>query len=229
MKHIGILAFTYEGASSLYKTICIRAQDYFGKDNYPEMTMHTLPRIRYLQHEGSRIEWWADNLLRSVDVLKKAGAEFVVCPSNGAHEAYPLIESKSPLPWIHLTRLISSVAGDRGFRKVGVLGTKITMFSDLFLDPMKRLGIECTIPAVKHHDRLHYIIREELNRSLCIADSVSFLTDLVDDLKNQGCDAVVLGCTELPMVLNKSNCSIPVLDSVEILAEAACKKAGSLI
>src|SRR5262249_5265155 len=127
-KHVGIVAVSAEGAALCYRTICAEGAASCGTHNHPEITMHTIPLAVHMRHiDAGRWRDEADLLLVSGAKLADAGADFLICPDNTAHEAIGLIRDRSPRRWLHIAEEVASEAAARGFKKLGVLGTRYLM------------------------------------------------------------------------------------------------------
>ena len=143
VKHIGILGVSSEGASLCYRTICEYGFEKLGKYNHPELSVHTLPLIDYMKYlEADDWNSIGTLMLTSLQKLAAIGAEFAICPDNTVHYAYPLIVNKSPIPFISIVETAAKECKDRGYKKVGVLGTKYTMQGALYKDALASLSID---------------------------------------------------------------------------------------
>jgi len=226
VKHIGIVACSAEGAALCYTTICVEAQDKLFKYRHPEITMHTPPLADYMQYiwDGS----WdkvADLMLRSTQIVANAGAEFAICPDNTIHQAYPLMVSKSPIPWLHIAEVVGEEAKKQKFRHLGILGTKYLMNSSVYTDSLKKFRIASEIPNVPDQEKVDRIIFEELVNGIITEESRKEFNKIIQKLAKNGCDAVVLGCTEIPLLVDPNDCPLPTLDSTRLLARAAITRA----
>jgi aspartate racemase len=226
VKHIGIVACSAEGAALCYTTICIEAQDKLFKYRHPEITMHTPPLADYMQYiwDGS----WdkvADLMLRSTQIVANAGAEFAICPDNTIHQAYPLMVSKSPIPWLHIAEVVGEEAKKQKFRHLGILGTKYLMNSSVYTDSLKKFRITSEIPKVSDQDKVDRIIFDDLVNGIFTEESRKEFNKIIQKLAKSGCDAVVLGCTEIPLLIDPTDCPLPTLDSTRLLARAAITRA----
>src|SRR5258708_5551497 len=132
-KHIGIVACSAEGAALCYRTICLEAAQFMGTHNHPELTMHTFPLAQYIEHY-TKGEWAqvAELMLGSTRIVGQAGAEFAVCPDNTNHQAFDLVVKQSPIPWLHIAQAVGSEAKARGFRRLGVMGTRSLMEAPVY-------------------------------------------------------------------------------------------------
>ena len=226
VKHIGIVACSAEGAALCYKTICIEAQEKMFKFWHPEITMHTPALSDYMQHIWSG-DWQkvADLMLNSTKIVANAGADFAICPDNTIHQAFDLMISKSPIPWLHIAEVVGQEAKQNRFKHLGILGTKYLMNSPVYPDTLKKFRITCEIPGVQDQDKVDKIIFEELVNGVFSEESRKEFNKIILKLAKKNCDAVVLGCTEIPLLVNPDDCPLPTLDSTRLLARAAIKKA----
>jgi aspartate racemase len=226
-KHIGIVACSAEGAALCYRTICLEGQKTMGAQMHPEVTMHTFPLGEYMNRLLQSGNWAgvAELMLSSAAKLTKAGADFLICPDNTIHQALDLVLPNSPLPWLHIAEEVSKQAQSRGYRKLGVLGTKYLMTGPVYPSKVKGFKLESMIPDEPTRERINDIIFNELVEGKFTDDSRRYFGEVIDWLKQAGCDAVVLGCTEIPLLVEQQHSSLPILDSTRILARAALAKA----
>lgn len=226
VKHIGIVACSAEGAALCYKTICIEAQEKLFKYRHPEITMHTPPLSDYMQHiwNGNWKEV-AELMLNSAKIVAQAGADFAICPDNTIHQAYNFMISKSPIPWLHIAEVVAEEAKQKKFKHLGILGTKYLMNSSVYPDTLKKFNITCEIPEVPDQDKVDKIIFEELVNGMFLEESSSVFNKIIQKLAKKKCDAVVLGCTEIPLLIDSNHSPLPILDSTRLLARAAIRKA----
>lgn len=226
-KHIGIVGCSAEGAALCYRTICLEAESLMGKHAHPEVTMHTISLAEYMKPLESGAGWpgVAELMLRSAQALKRAGADFLICPDNTAHQALPLVVAKSPLPWLHIAEEAGKEARRRGFKKLGLTGTKFLVSGPVYPEKLEQLGIKYVRPTEAQQAQINTIIFDELVRGRQTAEALAYLRQVIEQFKNQGCDAVVLGCTELPLLISDHESPLPTLDSTRTLARAALRHA----
>jgi aspartate racemase len=225
-KHIGIVAVSAEGAALCYRTICVEGAKLLGPHSHPEVTMHTHSLAEYMRYvDGGRWEEAGHLLLSSAKKLAAAGAELLVCPDNTLHQALDLIRGGSPVAWLHIAEEVAAVAADRGFRRLGILGTCYLMEGPVYQAKLSVKGIESRIPEVGDRRRINEIIFEELVYGRFEEDSRRYFQGVIGGLAQVGCEAVVLGCTEIPLLISDSHSSLPTLDSTRILARAALREA----
>jgi aspartate racemase len=228
-KHIGIVAISAEGAALCYRTICIEGAATFGPHNHPEVTMHTIPLARYMDRLNAN-DWagGAELILGSARKLAGAGADFLICPDNTAHQSIDLIIDKSPLPWLHIASEVASVAKARGYRRIGVLGTRFLTEGPVYPPKLSAAGIAHEIPAAQDRERINRIIFDELVYGRFAEPARRFFQDVIARLKDRGCDAIALSCTEIPLLISATDSSLPTLDSTRLLARAALREAATI-
>lgn len=223
-KHIGIVACSYEGAALCYQTICKEGPQYLGEHSHPEISLHNHPLNVYMKFiiEGDW-EGVAELMLSSAEKLKKAGADFLISPDNTIHQSFLLVTKRSPLPWLHIGREVNKIAISNNFRKAGILGSKFLMEGPVYPEILAESSISFCIPDAVQRSRINDIVFNELVYGIIKQESKEFFMEVIDELKTKGCDSVILGCTEIPMIVLPENSSLPVLDSTRILARAALK------
>lgn len=168
-------------------------------------------------------------MLSSAEKLAAAGADFLICPDNTIHQAFALVKPLSPLPWLHIAEVAAAAAAERGFRRVGVLGTWWLVNSSVYPDALTAKGLEFVLPSDDERVQIGRIIMDELVHGIFMPESVACFQNVITRLKDKGCDSVVLGCTEIPLMINDQNSPLPTLDSTRLLARAALQKATEAI
>ncbi len=188
--------------------------------------MHTHSLSRYVDCIH-RDDWEGVGalMLESANKLATLGADFLICPDNTIHRALPLVEAHSPLPWLHIADGVAADAVQHRYRRLGLTGTRWLVESDVYPEKLRARGLEWRRPPAGQLEEMNRLIMEELVRGVFKPEATAFLQDVVRGLKADGCDAVVLGCTELPLLLSDSNSPLPTLDSTGLLAEAALRRA----
>lgn len=226
MLHIGIVASSAEGAALCYRTICVEGADLLGPYNHPEVSMHGHPFIQYKNCIDAN-DWVgiAELMLSSADKLARAGADFLIAPVNTVHQAFDLVEHRSPRPWLHIAVEVANEAKRQGYKRLGVLGTRALMEGPVYRETLKRAGIEQRVPGGEERERIHRIIFDELVRGTFLPRTQAYFTEVIRGLKDEGCDAVALACTEIPLLMTTESSALPMLDSTRILARAALRRA----
>ena len=227
--HIGIVAGSAEGAALCYRTICLEASAFMGEHNHPEVTLNSLPMAEHMPH--IRADDWeavAELMADSARKVARAGADFAICPDNTYHQAFKYLVPRSPIPWIHIAGAVAEEAHRLGYARLGILGTKYLTESSVYPEALGQFGLEREIPDAEDRERINEIIFKELVNGLFPEASRLYLNEVTDKLKARGCDAVVLGCTEIPLIVRPDDTPLPTLDSTRLLARAALKKALGL-
>jgi aspartate racemase len=225
-KHIGIVACSAEGAALCYRTLCAEAPAFMGEHMHPEVSMHTHPLGVYMP--PIRAGDWdavAALMLSSAHKLASIGAQFAICPDNTIHQAYGKVAADSPIRWLHIAEVVGREAKARGCRKLGITGTKYLMTGPVYPESLRAIGLPCEIPGPEDRERIDTIIFKELVNGVFREASRRFFNEVYGRLKALGCDAAVMGCTEIPLLVNPADCPLPVLDSTRLLARAALRVA----
>ena len=225
-QHIGIVACSAEGAALCYRTICAEGEPLLGEHGHPEVSMHTYSLAEYMVPTAA-YDWQgvADLMLASAHKLAAAGADFLICPDNTIHQALPLVEPRSPRPWLHIARVVADEARARGVRRLGLTGTRWLVNSEVYPEALAAVGIEYVRPTPDERETINGIIFGELVKGCFRPEAVTAFQQVMQRMKDAGCDAVVLGCTEIPLLMNDANSPLPTLDSTRLLARAALRKA----
>ncbi|MDZ4278076.1 MAG: amino acid racemase [Dehalococcoidia bacterium] len=225
-KHIGIVACSAEGAALCYRTICQEGQATAGRHNHPEITMHTYALAEYERYfEAGDWSGVAGLMVSSAEKVAGAGADFAICPDNTVHEAFDDVVQRSPIPWLHIAEEVASEAVRLGFRRLAVLGTRLLMEGPVYPSRLAPAGLDHAIPEPADRERMNEVIFDELVNARFTDESRRYFAEVIERLKEQGCDAVVLGCTELPLLVTPESSPLPTLDSTGILARAALRRA----
>jgi len=218
-QHIGIVACSAEGAALCYRTICTEGPRLLGTHAHPEVSMHSFSLADWME-PIYRGEWQtvAEMMLASAQKLANIGADFLICPDNTLHQALPHVVPRSPLPWLHIAEPVAALAAERGYRRVGLTGTRWLVESDVY--PASYLR-----PNAVEREEINRIIMDELVCGVFKPEAVACFQQVMRRMKEQGCDAVVLGCTEIPLIMSDANSPLPTLDSTRLLARAALRRA----
>ena len=173
---------------------------------------------------------WAgvgEMMLASAHKLKQMGADFLICPDNTIHQAFPYVASKSPLPWLHIADVVTAHAIERSFKRVGLTGTRWLVESEVYPEKLKARGVDYVRPNATEREEINRIIMDELVYGVFKPEAIAYFQNVIGRMQAAGCDAVILGCTEIPLIMNDSNSSMPTLDSTRLLARAALRRALS--
>jgi aspartate racemase len=224
--HIGIVGCSAEGAALCYRTICAKGAQLLGPHAHPQIRMHTHSLAAYVECI-SRNDWEgvADLMLDSASKLKSAGANFLICPDNTIHQAMNIVEPRLPLPWLHIAEVVADEGVEHGYKRLGLLGTRWLVESEVYPQKLAARGIAWLRPTDDERNEINRIIMDELVYGVLRPESVTCCQLAIHRMKDEGCDAVVLGCTEIPLIISNKNSPLPTLDSTRLLAWAALKRA----
>jgi aspartate racemase len=219
-QHIGIAACSAEGAALCYRTICTEGAKALGAAHaHPEVSMHTPPLAEYMERIY-RGDWEGvgEMMLASAARLDKMGCDFLICPDNTIHQALPFVTPRSPLPWLHIADAVMAEAKARGYRRIGLTGTRWLMEGPVYAKELIR-------PEPAEREEINRIIMDELVYGVFKPSAIAYFQGVFRSMKEKHCDAVVLGCTEIPLIMSDANSPLPTLDSTRLLARAALRRA----
>ncbi len=223
---IGIVACSAEGAALCFRTICIEGEQYFGPYGHPDVSMHAHSFGDYMRCiNADDWEGVGELMLSSATKLAKAGADFLICPDNTIHRSLPFIEPRSPLPWVHIAHVVANEAFGRGYRRLGLLGTRWLVESEVYPNALAARGLSYMRPDLAEREEISRIILCELVKGVFTREAVEHHQRVIERMKERGCDAVVLGCTEIPLIINERNSPLPTLDSTRLLSREALRRA----
>jgi aspartate racemase len=225
-QHIGIVACSAEGAALCYRTICAEGAQLLGPHTHPEISLHTHSLDEYMRLID-RNDWTGigDLMLTSADKLAKIGADFLICPDNTIHRSLPYVQPRSPLRWLHIAEFVAAQAVERGFRCLGLTGTRWLVDSDVYPEKLEARGLKYVRPDDAERDEMNGIIVNELVYGVFKPEAIATFQRIMERMRQKGCDAVVLGCTEIPLLMNDSNSPLSTIDSTRTLARAALRYA----
>lgn len=167
----------------------------------------------------------ADIMLAAAHKLVSVGADFLICPDNTIHHALPFVLSRSPCPWLHIAETVANEAVARGFRRLGLVGTRWLVESAVHPDVLSARDVSFVRPERVERDEMNRIIIEELVCGIVRSQAVAWFQRVITHMRDAGCAAVVLGCTEIPLIMQDENSPPPTLDSTRLLARAALRRA----
>jgi aspartate racemase len=222
MRHIGILLHSFEGATLCYRTMCLDGVARLGPHLHPEITMTGIA-MHHMLDAYARNDQQAVRALFMEDMAKlaAAGAEFFVCPDNTAHIALETEGPPFPIPCLHIGELVAEQARREGRTKIGILGTGWTMTGPVYPGALGRRGMDWVIPDEQDRELIHQVIMDELCLGTVSDSSRDDYVRIIEKLADQGCDAVALVCTEIPILVTPEFSPLPTLDSTRLLARAA--------
>ena len=225
--HIGVVGCSAEGAALCYKTICVEGAALLGPHAHPEVSMHTPSLADYVRClDAGDVAGVGELMLASARKLQAAGADFLICPDNTIHQAFEYVAPRSPLPWLHIAEVAADEAVRRGFRRIGITGTRWLVDSEVYPSRFAARGLEYRRPNAQERDETGRVIMDELVNGIFSPEGVASFQRVIERMKvEEGCDAVVLGCTEIPLIIGDANSALPTLDSTRLLARAALRRA----
>lgn len=226
MLHIGIVACSTEGAALCYRSISLEGAQMLGRHDHPEVSLHSHSLATYMKYIDSD-DWAgvAELMLSSAEKLARAGADFLICPDNTIHRAFDLVEHRSPRSWLHIAREVGDEAKRQNLKRIAVLGTRYLMEGPVYPEALQAVGIEYRVPTAEQREHLDEIIFDELVNGQFVPRSLAYYVEVIRGMKDEGCDAVALACTEIPLLVTPESSPLPVLDSTRLLARAAVRKA----
>ena len=224
MKRIGILGGTTpESTVTYYRRITREHVRRFGDHAYPEILIYSVSFQQYI--DWMRAGDWdalAGAAAVGLKALAAAGADVGLLATNTFHKVFDEIAASVPIPLISIVDVVAGRLGELGCRRAGLLGTRFTMDGAFYPDRLSREGIETIVPGPVEREQIDRVIFEELSRGVTTVESKAALVAISDRLvTEEGADAVILGCTELPLLVTDADVSAPVLDSTVLHADAA--------
>ena len=226
-QHIGVVGCSAEGAALCYRTICVEGAQLLGAHAHPQVSMHTPSFALYVECL-ERDDWQGvgDLMLQSAAKLERSGADFLICPDNTIHQAFGYVEPRSPLPWLHIAEVVATEAAQRGFRRLGLLGTQWLVSSEVYPEKLNPRGLDYMRPTAVERREINRIIFAELVCGIFRSEAINYFQQVIARMQADGCDAVILGCTEIPLIISDANSPLPTLDSTRLLARAALRRAA---
>ncbi len=226
--HIGIVGGSAEGAALCLRTLALEGALRLGEHAHPELSMHVASLADYVRClDAGDLAGVGALMLASARMLIGAGADVLVRPDNTLHAAFAHVVPHLTRPWLHIADVVADAASARGARRVGLLGTRWLVESDVYPPRPATRGIACVLPPEADRQAVHRLIMDELVAGHPPAASTQALRAVVARLAAAGCDAVILGYTELPLALDDTTSPLPTLDSTRLLARAALQWTGS--
>lgn len=226
MKTLGIVAHSAEGASLCFITACREGQQVMGPHMHPEIIVSAIPMALSLPGwESGDHDLVGQFLRRGVEQVAAAGADFFICPDNTAHLVLERIAGTLPIPGLHIADVVTREMAERGWKAAGLLGTKWTMTGTVYADALQRRGLDRLIPHEPTRAKINDAIFDELCQGIFEPSTTEVFVRAITELGSRGADCVILGCTEIPLIISDSNSSLPVLDSTRLLAKYAVREA----
>lgn len=227
MKTIGLIGgMSWESTAEYYRIVNETVKKELGGLHSAKVLMYSVDfdEIEKCQALG---EWdkSADILAAAAENLEKAGADFIVICTNTMHKTAPQIQKRISIPIIHIAEATADELKKHGIGKVALLGTKYTMTQDFYKDKIKEAGIEVLIPDGDDIETVNSVIYDELCLGIISEESKKKYIEIIDKLAKRGAQGVILGCTEIGLLIKQEDTSLPVFDTTLIHAVKAAMKA----
>ena len=221
-KHIGVVACSVEGAALCFREIAAYSRKLMGEHLHPQVTLSCIAMGEWLPaFNRGDYEGVAEFMLRETQIVATAGAQFAICPDNSAHRAFKYVVARSPIPWLHIAEEVAKAAMRDGYQHAALLGTRFTMSGPVYPEMFEKYSLKVSTPAAGDQKIVDDIIFEELVNGIFSEASRLRYNEVIDRMRARGCDSVILGCTEIPLLVRPEDCPLPTLDSTRLLARAA--------
>lgn len=220
---IGILGgMSPESTAVYYEHITREYTARFGDYGYPEILIYSVNFQRYVdwQHEG-RWDEAAKAMAEALERLRLAGADFGIIATNTMHIVFDQVQAAVRMPLLSIVDTTAQAIREAGLRAVGLLGTVFTMREPFFRDGLSGHGLEVLVPEGDDQDRINDIIYGELCRGVILPHSRAVLLGVIETLRKLGAQGVVLGCTEIPLLVRPEECGLPLFNTTVLHAERA--------
>ena len=226
-KKIGILGgLSPESTISYYLYITRTYTEQYGDYGYPEIVIYSVTLQNY--HDWRSVGKWdkiAEDMIKAAKALEKAGADFGIIATNTMHLVFDEVQAAVQIPFLHLIDATTKSIKEKGCSKVALLGTKFTMSEKFYRDRLTAEGITSIVPNANDQETIHNIIVKELVRGQINDDSRQEYLNIISKMQKNGAEGIILGCTEIPLLIQEKHCNLPLFDTTTIHAEAALQYA----
>ncbi len=222
-KRIGILGgLSPESTVTYYEYITRTYTERFGDYGYPEILVYSVCFQRYVDWGNSgRWNEIAQDMINAARALERAGADFGIIATNTMHIAFDEVQAAVKMPFLHLIDATAEAVNARGLSRVGLLGTRFTMSEPFYRDRLAANGVTALIPDAPEREAIDRAIYEELVRGVIVDATRERFVDIIEKLRAQGAEGVILGCTEIPLLISDEDSSLPMFNTTLIHAEKA--------
>ena len=226
-KKIGIIGgLSPESTVSYYLHITRAYVEKVGDDSYPEIIIYSVNLENYHRWRAeNRWDLITEDMADIANKLQAAGADFGLIATNTMHKVFAQVQQKTALPLLNLIDVTAAEVSKKNIQRIGLLGTKYTMSEDFYRVGLEAHNLAVLVPCAEDQEIIHKIIVEELVRGKILPQSKSAYLNIIKKLKQQGAQGVILGCTEIPLLIKQHDCDIPVIDTATIHAQAALLQA----
>ncbi|NOG47105.1 MAG: amino acid racemase [Calditrichaeota bacterium] len=227
-KKIGICAHSYEGGALCFLTACREGAKRLGPHMHPNIILSAIPMgISMPSWESGNHDEISRHLFNGVDQIAKGGADFFICPDNTGHIVLEKIIDELPIPGLHIADVVCQEITANEWERIGLLGTKWTMTGSVYKNALNARNLIRMIPNETNRSKIDDVIFKELCQGIFKKETIELFLDSIEELKQHGAQCVILGCTEIPLIINSENSSLPILDTTRLLAKYAVKLALS--
>ncbi len=223
MKRIGILGGTSpESTVSYYTRITREYTRRFGNCAYPEILIYSVSFQEFLDWQKAD-DWgaMATKMKEGLQHLAAAGAQIGLIAANTLHRVFDEVSREISIPLIHIVDATAAAIRKEGLSRVGLLGTRYTMQGEFYVDRLAKHGITALLPTVEEQGEIHRVIYEELTRGIIRPESKAYYLTVIEGLAQQGAEGVILGCTEIPLLVQAKDTFLPTFDTAILHADAA--------
>lgn len=223
MKTIGIIGgMSFESTVSYYQIINREVNQRLGGFHSAKILLYSVDFFEIEECQASGNWEKAGQLIAEAAVkLESAGADFIVIATNTMHKVAPFVQSQIQIPLLHIAEAIASTIKKQGLQKTLLLGTKYTMTQNFYKDKLLQQGLEVLIPNEQDIELINRVIFQELCSGIIDDQSRKEFQRIIESLRQEGAESVILGCTEIGLLIQQYNSTLPVFDSTEIHAKAA--------
>jgi len=222
-KKIGIIGgLSPESTVTYYEYIIHTYNERFGDYGFPEILIYSVNFQKY-------VDWMiagdkkkiAEDIIKAAKSLERAGADFGIIATNTMHMVFDEVQAAIDMPLLHIIDATAEAIKARSLSKIGLLGTKLTMTEPFYTDRLAANDIAAIAPESSDQEEINRIIFEELVRGLTLEKSRARFLEVIDKLQKSGAEGIILGCTEIPLLISENDCSLPLFDTTTIHAEKA--------
>ncbi|MBI5118623.1 aspartate/glutamate racemase family protein [Candidatus Poribacteria bacterium] len=228
-KKIGVLGgMSAESTVTYYQYITRKYTEEFGDCGYPEIVVYSVSFQRYVDWQRlGQFEKIAGDMIHAARTLELAGAEVALIATNTMHLLFDQVQAAVRIPFLHIVDATAEAIRKRNLSKVGLLGTKLTMNAPFYGERLSANGVAMLVPDSSEQEEINRVIYEELVRGLLLESSRRRFAEIIARLRTRGAEGIIMGCTEIPLLLSEKDSSLPLFDTATIHAEKALRYAIS--
>ncbi len=229
MKTIGLIGGTgWVSTAEYYRIINETVNKKLGGLNFAEIILYSINYGEiYACNQKEDREGVYNIIKKGAETLTGAGADFLALCANTTHFTYDRLSSETKLPFVHIADTTGQAIKEKGIKKVGLLGTRETMEMNFYKDRLKQLDIELLTPPKPEREFIHYSIMNELLKELFLEETKNGFISIMEKLRTQGAEGIILGCTEIPLLISQEDYKLPLFSTLDIHAQAIAEYAVS--